>query len=188
MLLVWSYEDLIESATDEEKKQHYRQELKKSWPGEQTWYPETDWDKRDLVHLYEDISFDGFLTRTPEAEKFVKVPEDQTKVYRSYLKHSKLTYDVPVREDVSLFWKGAAADEQPNPKPRPDLFERCNWHMPLLRGSQHNNRFKRNTKVYVLSGEDEGRHGVVVGHALNFDLGAWGTPEGKSPLLWWLAF
>ena len=137
-----------------------------------------------MVQLYEDISFDGFLTRTPEAEKFVKVPKDQTKVYRSYLENSKLTYGVSVSEEVSLFWKGAAADDQPNPKPRPDFFERCNWHVPLLRGSQHNNRFKRNTKVYVLSGEEKGRHGVVVGHEPNFDLKAWGTPEGKLPLLY----
>ena len=68
MLLVWSYEDLIESATDEEKKQHYRQELKRRWPKEQTYYPETEWDKRFLVHMYEDLSFDGYLTKTPEAE------------------------------------------------------------------------------------------------------------------------
>ena len=36
----------------------------------------------------------------------------------------------------------------------------------------------------MLSGEEKGRHGVVVGHEPNFDLGAWGTPEGKSPLLY----
>ena len=109
--------------------------------------------------------------------------KDQTKVYRSYLKHSKCDGKVEVHEEVSLFWKGAAADD-PNPKPRSDFFERCNWYMPLLRGSQHSNRFKRNTKVYVLSGEEKGRHGVVVGHEKNFDLKAWGTPEGKSPLLY----
>ena len=184
MLLVWSYEDLIESAVDEEKKQHYRSYLKLRWPGEQTYYPETEWNKRYLVQLYEDLSFNGYLTKTPEAERFIRVEKHQTKMYRSYLENDRLTYGESVFEKVELFWRGAAADDHPNPKPREDLFERCNWHMPLLRGSQHNNRFKRNTKVYVMAGEEKGRHGVVVGHEKNFDLKAWGTPEGKSPLLY----
>ena len=55
--------------------------------------------------------------------------------------------------------------------------------MPLLLGSQHSNRFKRNTKVYVLFGVDKGRHGVVIGHQIGFNLKDWGSPEGKSPVL-----
>ena len=63
-----------------------------------------------------------------------------------------------------------------------DHFGSCNWNFPLLLGSQHNNRFKRNTKVYVLSGIHQGKHGIVVGHGNGFDLKAGGTGS-KSPLL-----
>ena len=45
--------------------------------------------------------------------------------------------------------------------------------MPLLLGLQHANRFKRNTKVFVLFGEHSGRHGVVVKHEIGFDVKAW---------------
>ena len=58
-----------------------------------------------------------------------------------------------------------------------------NWSMPLLLGSQHANRFRRNTKVYVLFGEHRGRHSAVVGHEVGFSVKALGSVEGKSPML-----
>ena len=45
--------------------------------------------------------------------------------------------------------------------------------MPLLLDSHHANRFKCSTKVFVLFGEHSGRHGVVVGHEIGFDVKAW---------------
>ena len=104
--IVEVYEDQIEASTNEEQRQHYRSELKQRWPGMACYYPEPDWDKRDLVNLYEDNSFEGLLTETPEAKKFSKVPKDQTTVYRSYLKHSKRDGKVSVHEEVERCWKG----------------------------------------------------------------------------------
>ena len=37
--------------------------------------------------------------------------------------------------------------------------------------------------MYVLSGAYKGRHGTIIGHDSGFNLKAWGSPTGKSPLL-----
>ena len=71
-------------------------------------------------------------------------------------------------------------------------FNYVNWSFPFLLGSQHTNRFKWNTKVFILSGILEGRHGTIIGHGSNFNLKRWGSKLGtglhhfidnRSPLL-----
>ena len=131
---------------------------------------------------------------TVEYNRFNNLSKDRTKLVQSIFEHSThnaqvVRADNEVKTKETLFWrteikKTKKADEREDVRNIELLehYRKCNWYMPLLLGSQHNNRFKRNTKVYVLSGEYKGRHGTIIGHDSGFDLKAWGS-GAKSPLL-----
>ena len=196
----------IETSRCEDERQHWRSELKQSWPGMTCGGPdEPEWDKRDLVNLYEDINFRGNLQGTkllpdeltPEFKEFKQLPSHYTEVRRSIFVHTTYNGQVvnsenEVRTEETLHWMVVSPEDLRDrmvrdvgkrQKKDKDHFGPCNWSMPLFLGSQHSNRFKRNTKVYVLFGVDKGRHGVVIGHQIGFNLKDWGSPEGKSPVL-----
>ena len=50
------------------------------------------------------------------------------------------------------------------------VFARMNWCNRYLWGKKHNNRFKQMTKIYMVRRPSTGKHGVVVGHTLDFDI------------------
>ena len=171
-------------------------DLKRSWPGAETYFPEPEWDKRQLIHLYKDLSFQGGpenenlnLEFTSEFLSLNKLPRHYTTLEKSTLEHTTHNNKIvcPLNCEVlkeTLFWTkkiGATTTEELQEKHKYDLelhFSQCNWFFPLLLGSQHSNRFKRNTKVYVLFGKEKGRHGLVVGHCSGFNLKAWGSGSG----------
>lgn len=196
----------IEASRCDEERQFWRSELKQKWPGMICGgADEPEWDKRDLVNLYEDINFRGNLQGTkllpeeltPEFKEFKQLPSYYTEVRRSTFVHTTYNGQVvnsenEVRTEETLYWMCISTEDlrdqmvrvgRKRQKMDKDHFGPCNWSMPLLLGSQHSNRFKRNTKVYVLFGVDKGRHGVVIGHQIAFNLKDWGSPEGKSPVL-----
>ena len=189
----------IEASTCEDEKDHWRSQLKQSHPGVTCGGLEQNWDKRDLVDLYEDIAFGGSLEGTKmvpdelttEFKDFKELPESLIQTRKSYFCHASHNgQDVTASEEVKLeeilYWRAVAPKVQRDRKRQKkskEHFEECNWYMPLLLGSQHSNRFKRNSKVYVLFGEHKGRHGVVIGHRIGFNIKEWGSPTGKSPLL-----
>ena len=204
----------IAGSTSEEERAHHRANLKRNWPraeilgGKDVPF----WDKRDLVKLYEEISFKGSAAGigieiagvTTNFLHLQQLPIHHTTVSRSRFKHIAYGNKVvslaneQVIEKV-LYWHTATRNvtttlkrEVNRKKGISNHFLSVNWDFPLLLGSQHNNRFKRDTKVYVLSGEHKGRHGTVVGHGSGFDIRRWGSEidtephyftDNKSPLL-----
>lgn len=201
--IIESIEAAIAASKCEDEREVHRSQLKQRWPNVMTGGYEPAWDKRDLVYLYEDINFKGSTKGvkmkdsdfTAEYNRFQRLSPHQTKLVQSTFEHSTHNNQV-VRPDTeelikeTLFWrtgirkvKKADVSEHEEATKLMNHFAVCNWCMPLLLGSQHNNRFKRNTKVYVLSGEHKGRHGTVVGHDSGFDLKARDTYAGKSPRL-----
>ena len=84
-------------------------------------------------------------------------------------------------EPTNCFRAWTESQEELRIKKLAKHFDIYNWSFPLLLGSQHNNRFKRNTKVYMLSGTYEGRHRTVVGHGTDFNLKRWGSELGVDP-------
>ena len=190
--IIESVEASITTSKDEEEQEFYRAYLKRSWPGVTTGGDEPEWDKRDLIHLYEDHNFKGSTegVRMIESDlalefcRFKQLPTHRTTLVQSTFEHS--TYNNQVMSDENqvktketLFWRTGIRKvttrkerEIVRKKKLMEHFANCNWYFPLLLGSQHNNRFKRNTKIYVLSGVYKGRHGTVVGHDSCFDLKA----------------
>ena len=90
-------EAMIEARTCEEMRAYWRSELKQRWPGASCQVPdEPDWNKRDLMKLYEDIDFGGSLegTRlvtkelTTEFRDFKELPFHRTKMRRSVINHT----------------------------------------------------------------------------------------------------
>ena len=189
---------LVDGSANEEERTHWLSELKQSWPGVTCGGgDDPDWDKRDLVKLYEDIEFRGSLegTRllpgefTPEFIEFKDLPSYRTYWIKSIFIHTsyngqEVDTKNKVKLEAQLYWQVARPETcrlfKKFKKDTADV-RKHNWSMPLLLGSQHANRFKRNTKVFVLFGEHSGRHGVVVGHEIGFDMKAW--QGGKSPML-----
>ena len=189
---------LVDKSTNEGERLHWLSELKQSWPGVTCGgEDEPSWDKRDLVNLYEDISFRGNLEGTEllpgefteEFLKFKDLPSHRTVWIKSLFIHTSYNGQVrdaenEVKLEEQLYWQVESPEDYGLYKRRKtDTTDvrKHNWHMPLLLGSQHANRFTRNTKVFVLFGEHSGRHGVVVGHEIGFDVKAW--QDGKSPVL-----
>ena len=208
---------IAESTTEEERARH-RPYVKKSWP--RIGLYKLDWDKRDLVHLYEDINFVGNpeevfegLDYSPSFLKFKRLPREVKATCASYLEHTthnglEILSENKVQTKVKLYWlteveeltrstsrldykKGLAFSHNSHINLK-KYFTTFDWKFPLLLGSQHRNRVKRDTKVYILSGPHKGRHGTVVGHGSNFDLKRWGSEidvdpyhfsDNRSPLL-----
>ena len=197
-------EERIRLAETEERKAYYRSCLKHRWPRAETFSP--DWDKRELVHFFEDLDFEGTeegifegLDYSPEYTRFKQLPASKTTICGTTFEHRTCNAK-PLGEEneevtkVKLFWS-TESEYVPTKVFRSwaennellritrvnEHFKSCNWSFPLLLGSQHNNRFKRDTKVYVLSGEHKGKHGTVVGHGTNFHLNRWGTELGIDP-------
>ena len=201
--LIESIEASIAASRTEEEEQFFRSHLKRSWPGAMTGGDELEWGKRDLIHLYEDYNFEGSpegmrmsdFDLAPEFSRFKHLPPHNTTLMQSTFEHSTFNNQVmcdenEVKTTETLFWRTGIRNvtttedrEFVRKQELVEHFANCDWYFPLLLGSQHNNRFKRNTKVYVLSGVYKGRHGTVVGHDSCFDVKAWGSPTGKSPLL-----
>ena len=184
-------EHTAESKT-EERRAYNRSYLKQRWPRAETFSPH--WEKRELVHIYEDLDFKGTeegdlkdLEYSPESLTFKKQPEKETTICLSTFEHG--TYNAKYicaenKEDMkeTLFWSTeliykATTSFRPWGENQEDLrvikleehFQSCNWYFPLLLGMQHNNCFKRNTKVYILSDSHKGKHGAVVGHGTGFN-------------------
>ena len=203
-----SCEAKIAAAETEESRAFYRSDLKLSWPKAATYSP--DWDKRDLIHLYEELDFEGAeegilqdLEYSPEYTNFKKLRKEDTSICLSVFEHSsynakKVSETNEVITKKTLFWTTenfykATKKFRSYGERQKDVrifrqeshFTSCNWYFPLLLGSQHNNRFKRNTKVYILSGTHKGKHGTVVGHGKNFNVKRWGSSweDNRSPLL-----
>ena len=191
---------MVDGSESEEMRAHWLSELKQSWPGASCGGgDEPDWDKRDLVKLYEDINFRGSLegTRllpgefTEEFLDFKNLPSHRTTwVKRIFIHTSYNGQEVntanETRLEEKLHWQVVVPEYSrciKRQKKASDNVRLHNWSMPLLLGSQHANRFRRNTKVYVLFGEHRGRHGVVVGHEVGFSVKSWGSGDGKSPML-----
>ena len=207
-------EERIAQSENTEVLAYNRSCLKHSWPRAETFSP--DWDKRELVHFFEDLTFEGVeegifegLDYSPEFVRFSKLPEKNRTICESTFEHrtcnAKPLFDNnEVTTKATFFWTTELHYEHTEvfrawKENQEELrvttlakhFESCNWFFPLLLGSQHNNRFKRDTKVYVLSGPHKGKHGTVVGHGTNFELKRWGSQEfldNRSPLLKVLLF
>ena len=108
----------IETSRCEEERQHWRSELKQKWPGMICGgADEPEWDKRDLVNLYEDINFRGNLQGTkllpeeltPEFKEFKQLPSYYTEVRRSTFVHTTYNGQVvnsenEVRTEETLYW------------------------------------------------------------------------------------
>ena len=197
-------EEKIRLAETEESKAYSRSRLKHSWPSAETHEP--DWNKRELVHFFEDLDFEGAeegifkgLDYSPAYTSFKNLPPSKTTICGTTFEHrtwnAKLLCDKNEEvTKVKLFWSteteyvptkvfGSWAENKELIRITKlnDHFKSGNWSFPLLLGSQHNNRFKRDTKIYVLSGEHKGKYGTVVGHGTNFDLNRWGTELGIDP-------
>ena len=177
-------EAAIAASQTEEERENHRADLKRSWPKMTTGGAEPFWDKKDLIYLYEDINFKGTTVGvrmmesdfTVEYNRFNNLSKSRTKLVQSTFEHSThnaqvVRADNEVKTKETLFWrteikKTKKADEREDVRNIELLehYRKCNWYMPLLLGSQHNNRFTRNTKVYVLSGAYKGRHGTIIGH------------------------
>ena len=193
----------IAASKNEEERSYHRAHLKRSWPGEEIFGDKNvpSWDKRDLPKLYEDISFKGSaaglsIESAGATKSFLhlkQLPIHHTTVARSTLNHTSYGNKVvslaneKVVEEV-LYWNTATKNitttverELNRKKGLVKHFLSVNWDFPLLLGSQHNNRFRRDTKVYVLSGEHKGRHGTIVGHGSDFDIRRWGSELDTAP-------
>ena len=204
----------IAESTSEEERAYHLANLKRNWPCAEILGCKhvPFWDKRDLVELYEQSSFKGSAAGigietvgvTTNFLHLQQLPIHHTTVSRSTFKH--ITYGNKVincaNEQVIkkvLYWHTATQNvtmtlkrEVNRKKGLSNHFLSVNWDFPLLLGSQHNNKFKRDTKVYVLSGEHKGRQGTLVGHGSDFDIRRWGSEidtdphyfsDNKSPLL-----
>jgi len=143
----------------------------------ETGHPGPYWDKRYLPLLYEDLSFNSC------SNDFDGLGGVLWGYHGRALVHSKvldLSSDPPVER--TFHW--VVVDEKG--VDRPEVQQKCdhvfglmNWSNPYLWGARHNNRFKQGTKVYMIKGPRTGEHGVVVGHALGFDI----TARGRSIML-----
>ena len=189
--------------------------MKRRWPGAEHFSP--DWNKRQLINLYEDLDFVGNeegvtqgLEYSPTFLRFRRLPPQVKTTCQSFIEHrshqgKELCEANEVCVDSYLQWSTEVeeltrdTDEFPGQATRHNFnikikqaFKNINWWFPLLLGSQHNNRFKRDTKVFVLSGLHKGRHGTVVGHGVGFEINRWGSEiethphyfeDNRSPLL-----
>ena len=107
-----SCEAAIIASTTEEERAYHRADLKKSWPRAEILGCKDVpfWDKRDLVNLYENISFKGnvgteTLIVTPEFLHLQQLPIHHTTVSRSTLKHSTHSNKVVKSENESVVEK-----------------------------------------------------------------------------------
>ena len=103
---------LVDGSPNEEERTHWLSELKQSWPGVTCGGgDEPDWDKRDLVKLYEDINFRGSLegTRllpgefTKEFLEFKDLPSHRTVWIKSLFIHTSYNgQEVDAKNEVKL--------------------------------------------------------------------------------------
>ena len=153
---------------------------REGYQGVETSYPEPAWNKRHLVFLYEDISYNKSgvdLSRLQELQAG-NTTVVSSKVVLTYCwdKLPAINFVVPkqpVFDTRTYFW---ITKNKRNINTKEALeklsqyFSDCNPHFPYLLGFQHHNRLRRGTKVYILEGPFAGRHGSVVGHLCDFNI------------------
>lgn len=135
----------------------------------------------DIPFLYEDWSFHSSRVVYPtiqllsEYSKAVVVSQ----VFESAeaRNHDGTTYPIKLVKDTYhwIVYRWPGVNYWGEVQQRYDHFYQVDQNNPNLLGAQHSNRFIRGTKLLILSGPNQGKHGVVVGHQTTFTL--YSSPE-----------
>jgi len=155
------------SDSDTSHQDPNRRRDRTSTPGYRVYYPYVPWNKRLLPLLYEDLSFNNPST---EYERVQDLDIKEQAVIKSYVYDTNAL--VP-RLEHTFNWiteKTRSTCRTDKKIERRFHFERVRSDNPYILGVNHHNRFKRYTKVLIISGPSEGEHGIVVGHFQDYNI------------------
>ena len=134
--------------------------------------PEPYWDKSYLPIYYEDLSFSGTKVELSMVEKLDGKPTIIVKSHVYSAERNGREYgDLLHTYEWKVLDIGGAGGHT-NPDELDQLFKKTDRWNPWHWGAKHNNRLERGTKVYMIGGQYEGQHGMIIGNFADFNLTA----------------